>query len=348
MSNCITAPIATTSTVPLAWLKEGSGYSEAQTFYLFPATGGMCYIQVAYSELALSPLAQVTVRVATPTCTYFKSFNNSGSAHKVGSPDRASSTTNDYSVTRTAPGKITVALKNKDVMLNVELEVEEDKLVAVGDGKVMFAQPGAAKPDGFLAQTFGLRAQATGVIMAGGVATDAAGAATIVHQHQGVAPHKIGAQWNFFTFASPSVAVTTISGTSPMSTYKGERYGTMAVHLRDQGSFVANAVSVTFPTTNVDAATGYAVPTTFVLTATLNNGHTVEASGSLDFAAVNRVDVLGELPWLLRKAVQLLVSKPFVYQFVQPSSVVVKDAAGNVVAQETSAGMFEVTYTNPA
>ncbi|ORZ36726.1 oxidative stress survival, Svf1-like protein [Catenaria anguillulae PL171] len=343
--------VALPQTIPtpaaVAWLKEGSGYSETQTFYLFPATGGLCFVQLAYSEVSLSPLAQVTVYISTPSCSYFKSFNNSGSALKVAAGDRAGSTCNDYSVTSAGDGKFVIALKNKEVVANLTVDLSAESTLKVGDAKVHFTPKGGAKPDGYLATTYGTRGTASGVIMANGAAVDVSGRATLVHQYQGISPHKIATQWNFFTFATPSISLTTVSGTTP-ATYNSETFATLAADVTGLGSLVATEQSLEFPTTAVDATTGYAVPKTFKMHSVLNNGYTLEASGNLDFGKVNRIDVLGELPWLVRKAVQYFVSKPFVYQYVDGSAkVVVKDAEGKVVAEEQGVGMFEVSFTNP-
>ncbi|KAI9188083.1 putative cell survival pathways protein [Blastocladiella emersonii ATCC 22665] len=341
--TCVKSPAPVVSNTDLAWLKQGSGYSEAQTFYITPASGGLVYVQVAYSEVSVSPLAQVTVRVATPAVSFFKSFNNSGSALKVAA-DGVSATCNDYSVTKQGDNLL-VALRDKEVVANLTVALTRDNTLQVGDGKIHFAAPGAGKPDGFLLQTFGVRGVASGVLMANGTTLDLAGAATVVQQHQGISPHKIATQWNFFTFSSANLSLSTISGTTP-STYQAEKFGTVAANVRGE-SAVAAAVELEFPSSAVDPSNSYAVPKEFMLTTTLSNGHTVEASAPLDFARVNRIDVLGQLPWLVRKAVQYFVSKPFVYQFVETAHVVVRDAAGNVVVDESASAMFEVSFTNP-
>ncbi|KNE69188.1 hypothetical protein AMAG_19880 [Allomyces macrogynus ATCC 38327] len=76
----------------------------------------------------------------------------------------------------------------------------------------------------------------------------------------------------------------------------------------------------------------------------------------MDKRHVRRIDVLSELPWLLRKAIQVLVSKPYVYQHVvgpgapdvgETIEVVVKKGAEVVVHEKDGTALVEVTFTNP-
>ncbi|KAJ3367580.1 putative cell survival pathways protein [Allomyces arbusculus] len=352
-ATSIVHPESTPRPAPAAegiWVKAGYGYSETETFYLYPATGGMVYVQMAYSELSYSPLAQVSVLVATPEVTFFKSYNHSGSALKLSPGQGATGYSCEILKVARLPeanGTVTyqLSLKTREITLDATLVEPFPATIRVGDGAVHF--PGDAK----LSQVFNLRSRVTGTVAIpkSGI-VDLAGHGGLVHQHQSIAPHKIGAQWNFAAFQGDQLALSTISGTQP---HTAAPFSTLAMTL-DGTHYVSTDAQFIVEASEQDKETHYQVPSKVRVVAKAvraADGDEVEVEGAFAVtpAAVNRVDVLGELPWLIRKAIQLLVSKPYVYQNVAPAtaSEIVVRRAGAEVARSSGTAFVEVTYTNP-
>ena len=70
-----------------------------------------------------------------------------------------------------------------------------------------------------------------------------------------------------------------------------------------------------------DKGTDYQIPTALKMNLKEFNGN-----GQLELKVeklnlISKVDVLGELPFLLRKIIQLMVSKPFLFLYYQPSTL---------------------------
>jgi hypothetical protein len=165
---------------------------------------------------------------------------------------------------------------------------------------------------------------------------------------QGIAPHKLGSQWNFLNFQSPSISAATISGiSSPL--YSGEKFSTLVVQTeKDRHASTESLVSLM--ETVEDKSTGYKVPLKAKVDSTWVSEEgkqmSLQVNLSLNHQEMHKVDILGELPWLVRKAIQLLVSKPFVYQFVETAELILKEDGVEILREEGTA-LFEVTYTNP-
>ncbi|KAJ3374651.1 putative cell survival pathways protein [Allomyces arbusculus] len=381
-----TAPTATAIATPVPaddalLIHKGSGYSEALTWYLYPESGGgLAYIQVAYSQVgylrfgvsiraaiprlkpsfgSLSPISQITAYVSTPTTTYFRSENHGGTALVLNDGGTGASGftcgtgSSKITVTRTRINgddvQYTITLALRDLTGTYTFTQPAGAMVRVNDGTVPVLD-GA-----YLAQAYGLRASVTGTLQIHGKDVSVAGRGALVHQYQSTAPYKLGAQWGFLAYQGAECAILSISGTTPT----GAAFGTLAIDLKGK-RYAASTVAFRIDASEVDPESKYAVATRGVVTAmaTADGGDTVEVEArfAMDKRHVRRIDVLSELPWLLRKAIQVLVSKPYVYQHVvgrgapdvgETIEVVVKKGGEEVVREKDGTALVEVTFTNP-
>jgi hypothetical protein len=85
--------------------------------------------------------------------------------------------------------------------------------------------------------------------------------------------------------------------------------------------------SVRFPTAHTDKRTGYQVPDSAVysLRGTDSRGRRVEVD--LPVPSVNvveRLDVLAELPWVLRQIIKAFIAKPYFYVFLNRIEAVIR------------------------
>ncbi|KAJ1503997.1 hypothetical protein HMI54_007531 [Coelomomyces lativittatus] len=169
-------------------------------------------------------------------------------------------------------------------------------------------------------------------------------------------PHKIANRWQFINFVSPHLSMVTISGLTPKALHQ-ETFGTLALHYLDPitqtyHSAVSSHIEYSFLNTLKDTPTNYLVPQQLEVQAHLTNDNGEPLLLTLHFANLNfnqvfRVNVLNELPWLVRKAIQLLFANPVVYQFLEQVSLKLQKKDSNVILAEVSgSAIFELTYTN--
>ncbi|KAL7750088.1 putative cell survival pathways protein [Sorochytrium milnesiophthora] len=340
------------------WIRKGYGLSETQTFYLFPKEGGFVLLQVAYSEISYSPLTQVTLYIKTPSLTFYKSASYGGSSLVV-SPQGFVCEAVTVEMQENANGLLTflVSHKSKEAVMEFRLELT-DKVMQTGDGLVRLNT--GSTEDGTVLQQYGVRGNLTGHIMANKTMCTLDGYGTYLHQLQGIKPHLIASKWTQFTFQSDKLAVSTTSGHTPKH-YGSSFFSTLAMRLSQDNhlyTLTSTNTQLTTLATAVDPHTGYEIPTSFRVTAsgqasvapadsTAAPTLEIETTFALDHAAWHRIDVLSEMPWLVRKAIQLLVANPYVYQFVVDHCEVVVKKDGKVLTTEKGRAMFELSFTNP-
>ncbi|KAJ1501287.1 putative cell survival pathways protein [Coelomomyces lativittatus] len=226
------------------------------------------------------------------------------------------------------------------------LQLDQDGTVHFGD------------PIGGLHQVFGLKAKVQGQFQdkRNKSSHSLCGEGTFVHQYQETSPHKIANRWQFINFVSPHLSMVTISGLTPKALHQ-ETFGTLALHYLDPitqtyHSAVSSHIEYSFLNTLKDTPTNYLVPQQLEVQAHLTNDNGEPLLLTLHFANLNfnqvfRVNVLNELPWLVRKAIQLLFANPVVYQFLEQVSLKLQKKDSNVILAEVSgSAIFELTYTN--
>ncbi|KAJ2962492.1 hypothetical protein NQZ79_g2318 [Umbelopsis isabellina] len=275
----------------LEWTLASGSSTENQVFYVTTPTGGFAFVQLIHSN------------VGTITTENF-----------VLSADRRSVKTDHMSITLDPTfSKYSVSIKHPDLVVSLELE-RVDRGFKVGEGK---AYLGSA---GFVSHKFWPRCQAKGTFIVEGAVHDVEGLSTFIHAIQGMQPQLIASNWNFCNFQSPEATLTM------MQFQTTKQYGAVDVN---QGALVLDGKLTCVSVDNhlelsdleVDPETEYEIPKTIKLTW---NGKTIEEDAkdvkiTMTVSVSNlldKIDVLNEIPWVIRKLVQTFVVKPYIYQWL--------------------------------
>lgn len=344
--------VHTLSLSPNTWNLSGSGFSEAETFYLWPKSGGFILLQLAYSEVvSMFPASHISLRVATPTISFFKSTSMSGNAFKsshANSKIECGSFTLNKSITPQGQLVIRLDQKTNDYTFSITLTHALGDLTQVGDGNVRFGQGLGA-----LQQTYGLKAHVQGHLYVGKHMCDLEGEGTTVHQYQASAPHKIADRWHFINYVSPDLSLVTISGVTPKSMQR-DTFGTLVLRYKDpvtqaSRTAVSSSLQLPFLRTTKDDDAGYTLPTQLQVQSELINDLQEPLTLTIQFSLLQtpfRIKVLNELPWLLRKATQVLFANPIIYHYLEPMQLHLSKPSGETIASVSGPALLEITYTN--
>jgi len=242
------------------------------------------------------------------------------------SADRRSASTKEMSITLSPDGqKYTVQVTNPPDLI-VSLTVERTaKGYKIGEGKSFFG-------DGYVSHKFWPACKVSGMMIVEGQAHDMAGEGTFVHAIQGMRPHLVASKWSYVDFTGNNAESHRKARLSLIQFTTPEYYGNVTVA---QGSIVVDGELVgvavnnktEFVKTEFDEETGYNPPTEVNY---VWEGKTIE--GSKPFKAVlnvkpkglcQKVDLLAEIPWALRKIVATFVAKPIIYQWYDDATAVI-------------------------
>ncbi|ORY99681.1 oxidative stress survival, Svf1-like protein [Lobosporangium transversale] len=314
------------TTKDLEWTIAATASTETQTFYCITDEGHFGHIQLIHSNLGIwgAPASvQMTARFRGNGINKFFSTNLTNFTL---SADRLSASTNLMSITMSPDRKKFTVQVTDPPELIVSLTVERTtKGYKVGEGKSFFG-------DGYVSHKFWPACKVTGMMIVNGNAQDMTGECTFVHAIQGMRPHLVASKWSYVDFSGKDavnghkVKLSLVQFTTP------EYYGSATV---TQGSIVLDGQLVgvavenktDFVKTEHDEETGYNPPTE------VNyewQGKTIE--GGKAFKAVlnvkpkglcQKVDLLAEIPWALRKIVSTFVAKPIIYQWYDEATAVI-------------------------
>jgi hypothetical protein len=209
--------------------------------------------------------------------------------------------------------KYSVSIKHPDLVVSLEVE-RVDRGFKVGEGK---AYLGSA---GFVSHKFWPRCQAKGTFIVEGAVHEMEGLSTFIHAIQGMQPQLIASNWNFCNFQSAEATLTM------MQFQTTKQYGAVDVN---QGALVLDGKLTCVSVDNhvelsdmeIDPETEYEIPKTIKLTW---NGKTIDEDAkdvkiTMNVSVSNlldKIDVLNEIPWVIRKLVQTFVVKPYIYQWL--------------------------------
>ncbi|CAG8623761.1 7556_t:CDS:2, partial [Dentiscutata heterogama] len=307
----------------LEWTLASGASTETQTFYLVTKEGHFAFVQMIHSNIGLwSPTIQFTARFFGAGINTFKSVNMSN--FKL-SPDRRSAQADNMSIILNPEcSKYTVTLKHEQELI-VSFEFERvDRGFKIGGGKTYFGQD---KSTGFVEHKFWPKGNVKGNIVVDGKAFDITGVGLFVHAIQGMRPHLIASRWNFVSFHSDIASLAMCEfETTP-------HYGSIKVN---QGGLILNnklvGVSVNneahFMQTTLDKETGYNIPNRIRYTW---EGRTLDTEENFTArieikpkVLMDKIDVLNEVPYFLKKIVQAFVAKPYVYQWFNDATAYIK------------------------
>ncbi|KAG9284077.1 hypothetical protein G9A89_022851 [Geosiphon pyriformis] len=326
----------------LEWTLASGSSTETQTFYLTTDEGHFAFVQMIHSSIGLwSPTIQFTARFFGAGINTFKSVNMSN--FKL-SDDRRSATADNMEITLNPEcNKYKVTLKhNQDLIVSFELE-RVDRGFKIGEGKTFF---GKDKTSGFVEHKFWPKCKTSGNIVVDGKAFDITGTALFVHAIQGMRPHLIASRWNFLDFQSPTVSLAMLEfETTPHYGSKKVNQGSLIINDKLIGVSVKNVVE--FLETEPDLQTGYHIPKEIHYTwdgITLDTKEEFKASLKIrPQVLMDKIDVLKEVPYVLKKIVQSFVAKPFIYQWFNEATANI--TVGNNPTISVSGKLFnEATF----
>ncbi|KAJ2162062.1 putative cell survival pathways protein [Coemansia sp. RSA 552] len=327
-------PIATQA-VPadFAWQRDSTG-SETQTMYFHLDNGTVGFVQIAWAYLALTTTIETNAMFYVPghKCV-FETHN--GHHLKVGKGSQefeckglAFAWNKDQSVLKV---KYTAGRLRNDKGVTATFEfVRQSNGYKIGDAKNHIGEGTAAHyfyPAG--------EVSASGEI--NGSKFKARGSGLFIHAHSAnIMPYNVGAEWNMSFFVghpqampadqrSPATASTfhVLQYTTPKS------YG--SVNCSNAGLTEQNRLKAVLWDTTVEHydmvpdenGSGYELPKRVVFTST---GKTVDGkSVRVIFDAkpsmrLHDIDVLHEMPYVIRRLVQALITKPFIFERFEDQS----------------------------
>jgi hypothetical protein len=212
--------------------------------------------------------------------------------------------------------------------LVVSLEFKRvDKGFKVGEGKTYLGGDNASAA-GFVSHKFWPRAESKGTFIINHQVHEIEGDGMFVHAIQGMQPQLIASNWNFIDFHSKEASI----GMMQFQTTK--QYGSVNIN---QGSLVLNNQLVCVSVDNhvelmdleKDPETEYDIPKRVKLTWKGKTIKEQESDETKDVSIVmvveiknliDKIDVLAEIPFVIRKIVQTFVVKPYIYQWLDKAT----------------------------
>ncbi|BGP17776.1 hypothetical protein JCM10213_001722 [Rhodosporidiobolus nylandii] len=206
-----------------------------------------------------------------------------------------------------------------------------------------------AGADGYCVHRFWPRCKVSGILRVGSAVTDLEGArGTFIHAIQGLRPNLLASKWNFANFQTvddSGVALIMMEFTTTPQ-YGSKVVNVGAVVVGDKlvavtagGSGVNGGSSATHQQPLKDAETGYEAPSSIKYVwdgAALDGEKAVQGANSKVHAVlvedllesaeryktkglVEKVDVLGQIPYLIKKFVNYAAgTKPYIYTWLNP------------------------------
>ncbi|KAI8974711.1 oxidative stress survival, Svf1-like protein [Pilobolus umbonatus] len=307
----------------LQWALSAGSATENQIFYLTTKSGGMAFVQLIYSGLSLfKPTISFTCRFYDPASNTntFKNINQS-SEFKLSS-DRQSVKSEYVQITLNQPmTEFKIVITHPE--LTVDLTVARvDKGFKVGEGKTYLGGQDQTTAAGIVSHKFWPRCRATGTMIVDKVYFDIEAHGMFIHAIQGMQPQLCASHWNFVNFQGDKASL----GMMQFTTTK--QYGSVNVN---QGSIVVDDKLVSVSVDNQvelmdlekDKQTGFMIPKKVKLTW---KGKTLEGDEDVSVVMVivvknliDKIDILQEIPYLLRKLVQTLM-KPYIYQWLDDAT----------------------------
>lgn len=314
-------PVSSTSVVEekdLKWVVEHSSATEGQTWYIHMADGGFTFVQIVYSTMGLSASVQVSARYyGCDGVKKSKSLSLSSSSFQL-SEDKLSVNCENISVNFIKGTGYTIKL-DMGSELSYDFKFEPtDGFVKTNSGKFQWLDDEAG---GYVTSVFCPMAIVTGTITVDGKNSSVDGSGFYVNAFQ-MKPQCVG-KWNFVNIHSEKNALMLYEFEMP----GGYEY---KLDIVSQGFLVRNGKTIAVTTDNrsiqlkkeYDAFSGYQIPNEFSIRW---SGKTTDGSDkdvNIELALVpsnqiDKIDVLSELPWVLRTIIQTFITAPFLYSWYE-------------------------------
>jgi hypothetical protein len=271
------------------------------------------------------------------------------------SKDKRSVKTEFFNITLDpTQSKYQVQITHPELMVSLEFD-RIDKGFKVGEGKTYLGGDKASSAAGFVSHKFWPRCSASGTfIIKQQPSEDQAGQqqqqqlfevkgdGIFIHAIQGMQPQLIASNWNFVNFHSKEASI------SMMQFQTTKQYGSVNIN---QGSLVLNDKLKCVCVDNhvelmdlyKDEETEYEIPKKVKFTwkgKTIKENDADEAK-DVDIVMVvpttnliDKIDVLAEIPYVIRKLVQTFVVKPYIYQWLDAATAEITIAGEETIKTE--------------
>ncbi|KAI9098875.1 oxidative stress survival, Svf1-like protein [Phlyctochytrium arcticum] len=309
----------------LKWVLT-SGATEANTFYLHTHTGDMVLVQIAYSSLnSWSPSVQVSASFHGSDNKTKKRYtaNISGSSLTVASDGISVTCENLTSVYNKDTQSFHVTLKAAPALVVDLVFKATDGITSTG--KVPFKKA-LGDAEGYVSSQFIPRATVTGTLFIDGKMHDATGLGLFVHALQ-VKPQCV-ARWAFADLHAPNGSLLLYQYEMCQGygyDFNQRTEGTLT--LADKTIALSLDGNVTLLKKTHDDFSGYEIPSavSYTLSGTTSTSEPFTLTMTLPLShMIDKIDLLSELPFLLRKVIQTFITAPFVYQWFEETEAVVK------------------------
>ncbi|KAI7872432.1 oxidative stress survival, Svf1-like protein [Spinellus fusiger] len=309
------------------WALASGSSTENQVFYITTKTGGFAFIQLIHSNIGLwNPTISFTCRFydAQSNTNEFKNINMSSKFEL--SADRRSVKTDNVNITMDPSlTAYQVQVTHPDLVVALDF-TRVDLGFKVGEGKTYLGgDQGSAA--GFVSHKFWPKAAAKGTFIINKQLHEIEGEGMFIHAIQGMQPQLIASNWNFVNFQAKEASLSMMQFTTT------KQYGAVEIN---QGSLVLNDKLVCVSVDNhvelldleKDPETEYNIPKKIKLswrgkTIAKEDEELKDVSIVLTVDVknlVDKIDVLSEIPWFLKKLVQTFVVKPYIYQWLDTAT----------------------------
>jgi hypothetical protein len=338
----------------LAWrLDDHPDWFNSTSFITVCKDGGLLFISTLLANLKPMYTHQPGVHVkyvppppATGKNVHFSQKFDTKSL--VLSPGNTSFSIGGIVVTRDVPtNSYKIILGDKDCPIKGELTFAANGQTGIKygeDGKVAFAADRSEYEQLFFTIP---RAEAKGAITVEGKPVAIDGYGFVSHYRQNMKAHKVALRWQLIKFHSDSVTLNQNLLVTPRTWNMQRVSNGMFVH---EGKLRAVTMDndIRYPTTKYDDDTGYDAPTAaeFMWKGKTLDGEAFEAKISLQpTRLIDKMDILGHLPWAIRMILKAFVARPWHYQWADQCTAQIK--IGNESFEVKGTALHEVTFVNP-
>lgn len=304
---------------------------QGQNFYFITDTGEFLFFQIAHSYLQVYSLVQASCRYYSKSdgMNIFETRNFKPSEWSMYKSSR-SSKDSDFVSNHVGPFKVifrehpipgfNISFESPKLSMSLYLDLVSTPLT-VRDGVVEFI---SSKANGTFLFKFAPQFVFSGTIGFGSNPNRSiSGLASLNSMTQLVEPHLTSSRWGFFYFVANGterISLTLLHFTTTALFHSKElSQGILTMGGNVSGLSLNNSVSFINPTLS-EKSGGYMLPTAIKLTL---DGTGPDGPSDIWHAEVeiplitcmDRIDLLGYLPFLVRKVIQAFISKPYCFQW---------------------------------
>ncbi|KAI8853374.1 oxidative stress survival, Svf1-like protein [Chytridium lagenaria] len=329
----------------LKWVLEPSSTTEGQTFYFTLDNGIFMFVQAVYSTMGLSASVQLTTKIYNLPGggEKTKAISHGGGSFKV-SEDRLSVECEQITI------KLDPQTLQYHVVFNAASDctmeftfVPESDYFKVNDGRFFFTGDAAG---GYVAAQFLPRARITGSLTVDGKKHDLSGLGLYCHAIQNK-PQCVG-KWNFINFQGKDATMMIYEFEMPADNGYAFDIISVGAIVKDKKLLAVTLDNRAIHTKKeYDDFSGYNIPTEVAVSW---NGLTTDGTNKPIKVEITqecnnmyaKIDVLSELPFLLRKFIQAFITAPFLYQWVE--NITTKLIVGDETFEISGRMLIESTF----